>query len=57
MDYFPQNTRSGNYENWVINYHGHYKVLTDKDSGIKYLLSQFSTEPMEYAYEDNHLVP
>ena len=47
MDYFPKNKSSGDYGQWVINYHEHYKGITNKDYSIKYLLHQCSTKPLE----------
>ena len=43
--YFPQNSYFNDSGQWGITYHEHYKVLTDKDYGVKYLLCQCVTEP------------
>ena len=56
MDYFPEKAYSDDSGQWEITYHGHYKVLTNKDSDVKYLLHQCGTEPPEDAQDDHHLV-
>ena len=56
MDYFPQKAYYDHSRQWMFTYHGNFKVLTVKDGYVKYFLHQYSTESLEYAYNDYYLV-
>ena len=50
MGYFPEKVYSDYSGQWNIIHHGKYKVITNKDSDVKYFLLQCSTEPPEDAH-------
>ena len=45
MNYFHKKVYSDYSGQWVITYHEKYKVLTNKESDVKYLPCQCVTEP------------
>ena len=57
MYYYPQKTYYGASEKWLITYREHYKLLTDKDYNVKYLIRKYGTETPEDANNDQNLVP
>ena len=56
MDCLPEKTHSDDSVRWGITSHEHYKILTEKDSDVKYFLCRRGTEPLEDAHDDHRLV-